>query len=112
MMKKSIVSLVLSLTLCLCLSVSASAYEMSKPGQVPTISSGQCGHTGIVDSNGTLWMCGRNFHGEVLGVDIIFINPFGKEFADDKINLAIVGIVGKATCIRHHTGIDTFCSFL
>ena len=66
MMKKSIVSLVLSLTLCLCLSVSASAYEMSKPGQVPTISSGQCGHTGIVDSNGTLWMCGRNFHGEVL----------------------------------------------
>ena len=70
MMKKSIVSLVLSLTLCLYLSVSASAYEMSKPGQVPTISSGQCGHTGIVDSNGTLWMCGRNFHGEVLGVEL------------------------------------------
>lgn len=51
MMKKSIVSLVLSLTLCLCLSVSASAYEMSKPGQVPTISSGQCGHTGIADTD-------------------------------------------------------------
>lgn len=68
MMKKRIIFLGLSLMLCFCLSVPTSAYEMSKPGQVPTISSGFSDHTGIVDSNGTLWMYGRGDRGE-LGVE-------------------------------------------
>lgn len=64
-MKKQIVSFILCLALCLGLSVPAVAYEMSKQGQAPTVSSSYNGHTGIVDVDGSLWMCGANRYGQL-----------------------------------------------
>ena len=43
-------------------------------------------------------------------VNIIFIDALGKQLADDKIDFPVVGIIGKATRISHHTGINTLCS--
>lgn len=64
-MKKQILSFIFCLTLFLGLSVPAVAYEMSKQGQASTASSSFSGHTGVVDVNGSLWMCGSNSAGQL-----------------------------------------------
>lgn len=64
-MKKHILSFIFCLTLFLGLSVPAVAYEMSKQGQASTASSSFSGHTGVVDVNGSLWMCGANISGQL-----------------------------------------------
>jgi alpha-tubulin suppressor-like RCC1 family protein len=56
-MKKSIVSLVLTLIICLGIAVPASAYDMAKAGKANVVSAGG-NHTGLIDKNGSLWMWG------------------------------------------------------
>lgn len=65
MMKKRILSITLGLVFCLGLIVSVSATEVSKVGQAPTVSTGRYGHTGFVDTTGSLWMCGYNGQGQL-----------------------------------------------
>ena len=46
-----------------------------------------------------------------LAVDIVFVNPFRQEFADDEIDFTVIGVVSETTGICHHTGIDAFRPF-
>lgn len=61
-MKKRIIWFILILVLCVGLSTPAAAYEMSKPGQVPTVSAGYSGIMGVVDVNGVLWVCNHSIY--------------------------------------------------
>ena len=63
-MKKRIFSLVLVFVLCLGVTAPAAAYNMGRTGQPATVSAGQS-HTAVIDTNGSLWMWGRNLNGEL-----------------------------------------------
>lgn len=58
-MRKYVLSFVLVLSLCLGLTGQAAAHETSKVGQGVTVSADD-DHIGVVDINGSLWICGEN----------------------------------------------------
>lgn len=64
-MKKRGLSVTVALILCLGLSIPAFAHETSRAGQTSTVSVGSYGHIGLVDTNGSLWMCGSNEYGQL-----------------------------------------------
>ncbi len=62
-MKKKLFSLTLVLVMCLGVTTSASAYNVSQKKQ-NIISAGGL-HTGVIDTNGSLWMWGGNYDGQL-----------------------------------------------
>ena len=46
-----------------------------------------------------------------LSINIILINSFRQQFAYNKVNLTVIGIIRKPSGIGHHTCIDTFGTF-
>ena len=49
---------------------------------------------------------------EHLAVDGVLVDALGEQFADDEVDFAVVGVVGKAARVGHHAGVDAFGRFL
>lgn len=63
-MRKKLLSLALAVVMCLGLAIPASAHDLSKAGQANIVSAG-IHHSGLIDTNGSLWMWGGNYEGQL-----------------------------------------------
>lgn len=100
-MRKRLLSLVLAAVLVCALAAPATAYDMGKVGEHTVISCGS-EHTAAVDENGTLWMWGSNYRGQ-LGNGGGGNATAGLGSAYQTVPVKVLDNVAAVSCGEYHT---------